>query len=82
SPWLQKDIILIEKVQRKATKIFGPIKHLSYEDRLAYLGLSTLKQRRERVDMIEYFKLINYYYNVDTNEFFLFANKNYQIRGH
>ena len=34
SPYLSKDINLIEGVQRRATKLIKDIKHLSYDERL------------------------------------------------
>ena len=45
----------IERVQRRATKLLVCIKGLSYEKRLEYLKLPTLKFRRLRGDMIEVF---------------------------
>ena len=37
---------LIEKVQRKATKLVPSIRHLSYEERFQHLGLPSLKYQR------------------------------------
>ena len=42
SPFLKKDIFLIENVQRRATKIVRSIRNLSYEERLK-LGLTHLE---------------------------------------
>ena len=47
----------IEKVQRRATRLFPEICHLSYTDRLLTLGLPTLKYRRERADVIQFLKI-------------------------
>jgi hypothetical protein len=52
SPFLHGDINLLENVQRRATKLVGSIKSLSYEERLKRLGLTTLADRRERGDAI------------------------------
>jgi ribonuclease P/MRP protein subunit RPP40 len=47
----------IENIQRRATRILS-LKGLSYEDRLLELGLPTLEKRRNRGDLIEFFKII------------------------
>ena len=51
-PYLKKHSILMEKVQRRATKLIPEFKKLKYEQRLAILNLPTLKYRRLRGDMI------------------------------
>ena len=57
---IQKRLILsIENVQRIATEIIKNIKHLTYEERLRYLDLPTLVNRRSRGDMIETYKIAN-----------------------
>jgi len=48
SPYLQKYIACLEKVQRRATKLVAGLKNMSYRDRLSRLGLSTLEKRRAR----------------------------------
>ena len=47
----------LEKVQRLATKMVHGLHHLSYEQRLRHLELTTLKERRIRGDLIETLKL-------------------------
>jgi hypothetical protein len=56
NPSLKKDIAKLEKIQRRATKLIPEIRKKSYEERLRYLGLTTLEKRRERGDVIQYFK--------------------------
>ena len=58
-PFLKRQSKLIEGVQRRATKLIPEIKHLTYEERLKYLNLPTLKYRRLRGDMILTFNLFN-----------------------
>jgi len=53
SPYKQYLIEVVEKVQKKATKLVHKCKHLPYTDTLKYLKLPTLKYRRHRGDMIE-----------------------------
>ena len=55
----------IEKVQRRAKKIFKGCKNMSYEERLRNLGLPSLSDRRIRGDLIETFKIIHGYYQKD-----------------
>ena len=48
SPLYKKDKIIIENIQRRATKLVDSCKNLSYPERLRKLGLPTLEYRRER----------------------------------
>ena len=47
-PYLNKDVDKLERVQRRATKLIAECKKLSYKDRLEYIGLTTLEERRDR----------------------------------
>jgi len=58
SPSLKKDIELIEKVQRRFTKRLPGLKHMSYNERLHYLGLSNLELRRLHLDLIYCYKIV------------------------
>ena len=49
-PYLRKDIDMIEKVQRRTTKLITGLIDLSYDDRLKECGLTTLETRRLRGD--------------------------------
>ena len=57
SPYLQKDIDTIERVQRRATKMIPELRHKTYEERLRVLKLTTLQARREKGDLIQQFKI-------------------------
>ena len=80
SPWLKKDIVAIEQVQRRATKLVREIAELSYEQRLKHLGLPTLMYRRERQDVIQLFKIMNRYDNVQLNS--VKPKEDQSTRGH
>ena len=66
---LQKDIISIENVQRRATRLVKSVSHLGYADRLRTLGLPTLEYIRERSDMIQVYNIVNNMDKLDMSKF-------------
>ena len=52
NPYLVKDIELLEGVQHRATKLVKQCRNWEYENRLKYLGLTTLVTRRIRGDIV------------------------------
>nr|VZI07668.1 unnamed protein product [Spirometra erinaceieuropaei] len=57
-PWTSKDLSILEKVQRRATKLVGGQGSLPYETRLSNLGLFPLSYRQLRGDLIQTFRLL------------------------
>ena len=82
SPHLKKDIALLEKVQRRATKLIPCIRHLSYADRLKVTKLYSLEQRRLRGDLIETFKILNDLEGINKGKLFNTNPHHDKNRGH
>uniref|UniRef100_A0A8C5MGG2 Reverse transcriptase domain-containing protein n=1 Tax=Leptobrachium leishanense TaxID=445787 RepID=A0A8C5MGG2_9ANUR len=64
-PYLQKDIDILERVQRRATKMVYGLKEKSYQERLNDLNMYSLEKRRDRGDMIETFKYVKGIHKVE-----------------
>ena len=56
---------MLEKIQRRATKLIPGLRDLRYEERLKECALTTLETRRLRGDQIEVFNE-----NIDSKIFF------------
>ena len=74
-----EDIKEIEKVQRRATRLIKSQSGENYDQRLENLGMTTLKERRQRGDMIQTFKIINDFSGIDKNDFFNFVKDRHDI---
>ena len=57
------------RIQRRATKLIPELKHVSYEIRLLEYRSTTLEIRRLRGDLMEVFKILNGYEDIDSNIF-------------
>ena len=61
-PYLRKDIDLLEKVQKRATRLMIKGRNLSYSDRLNRFNITTLETRRLRGDLIQ---VLNFFKGLD-----------------
>ena len=69
-PQYKKDRELLERVQRRATKMIKGLQHLPYEDRLRELGLYSLEKRRLQGDLTAAFQSIKGAYKQEGSQLF------------
>ena len=69
NPLYKKDIIEIEKVQRRATKLVPALRELPYDERLKKIKLTTLAYRRKRMDVIQVYRIITKVTDTTQNAF-------------
>jgi hypothetical protein len=60
----KSDIITIERVQRRATKVPHSLKQFDYNERLTRMGITQLTERRRRGDCIQQYKIENKLENI------------------
>jgi hypothetical protein len=71
SPFLKKDIDKMERIQRRATKMIPELRNKSYEERLKDLDIHSLETRRLSGRLIETYKILNNFVNIDPNSLFI-----------
>ena len=70
-PNLKKDIVAIEKIQRRATKVAPTLRYLPYKERLQRLYLTTSEVRRRYSDLLQTYKIFNGIDEIDHKLFFV-----------
>ena len=76
NPFLEQDIQAIEDVQRRAIRQVSGLRG-TYEEKLDQLGLTTLKDRRTRGDLIETYKIVQQIDDIPIGTFFQMAGANH-----
>ena len=77
-----KDRVCLENVQRRATKLVSAFKDKSCSERLILLGLTTLKIRSVRDDLIDSFKIWTNHEKLNKDDFLQLADQQHGVRGH
>ena len=70
SPYYAKDIDMLEKIQHRATKLVPHLSKLPYKEWIQILNLYSLYCRRQRGDLIETFKILKQYLNINSKKLF------------
>ena len=70
NPWLESDIKCLEKIQERLIRMLSDVKGDTYEEKLKDAGLTTLKERRVRGDMIQTFKVLKGFNQVSKENWF------------
>lgn len=70
APWQHSDIEMLEKVQKKMVSNVMGLESANYEEKLTEIGLTTLADRRIRLDMIQTYKIIHGHDDVCREEWF------------
>ncbi len=81
SPHLRRDIALMERIQRLATRMVKSMRELPYEDRLRRLKIFSLECRRLRGDLILAYNILHDRLDLPQAEFFEAPAKR-GLRGH
>ena len=71
NPWLQRDCEVLEKVQQRLVRMISNAPAGTYGDRMNALGMTSLKERRTRGDMIETFKTMRGKNRVERSDWFM-----------
>lgn len=71
--------LLLERVQRAATRYMLQFPEYNYKQRLLELGLLPLTYRREFLDLCVFFKLVNNVYDFNISNHVIFTTENIQI---
>ncbi|CAL4093326.1 unnamed protein product, partial [Meganyctiphanes norvegica] len=74
SPHIQRNITLLENVQRRAINLVRRLKNKDYETRLKDLELTKLEDRRKIGNMILAYRVINCLVGIDYQNLFSLVN--------
>jgi hypothetical protein len=70
-PYLKRQSIKIERIQRRATQLLEECNNMQCKDRFIHLQLHSLKGRRVFGDLIQMYKMFHGLDDIDVHGFFL-----------
>ena len=70
SPYYQKDIDNLEKVQKRAVRMISALRGTSYKEKLLELGLFSLEKRRMRAGSVCMFRILKGIDKIGSEAFF------------
>ena len=74
-PNAKKDILKLEKIQKRFTKMIEGFKTKLYEQRITKLGISTVEDRFYRADMIQVYTILNDNKKIYPTDFLELSNR-------
>ena len=74
APVYKRDCIALENVHRRVTKMVPCLRNLPYCDKLKKMCLPSLEYRRQRANVIQVFKILHDYDDVDKSKLFIMAS--------
>ena len=78
NPWLKEDIENLEAVQKRAIRYCHGLVGVDYEEKLKEVGLTTLADRRLRGDMLQTFKILDKFDDVNYHTIFSKVEEQHQ----
>jgi len=81
SPYHKKDKELLEWVQHRFTRMLPGLRTLPYVNRLQFLGLWSLEERRNHADLLEVFRVYKGWSRISFDRMFTISNVTV-TRGH
>ena len=75
SPWAAGDMDILERAQKRAINLNTGLRGRSYEEKLEELGLTTLRERRMKFDLVETYEINNGIDRVDPAIWFNFVGQ-------
>jgi hypothetical protein len=79
NPWHQKDIDILERVQKRAINMVNGMAGKTYEEKLAEIGLDSLSDRRTEADLVQIYKIIHGHSSVNKSYWFEMATRTVNV---